>query len=678
MDNATTVTGWEAGPTSRGTLSLLWGCLLTIFACTWTVLHLNVPDLEEDMWWKLLRKIKWMAITILFPEFILSKAVCDIRLALCELHEFDKYLQFDKKTNRFICQHWWVKYPRRAKLLYRLLGLQPPQLADPKPQPNTQSPPSSDPSREEDSLAQSSSASSRNSAAESGQDDGPNVEGYDTNPQGPRPGRSDAPEGVVAKDAELKEEQQQSWTVVHSYYAQMGGLMYQDKFGNYYALTASKLTPRYHWTDPHPLKHLVLAKEDIEDKSKADWLLKAIAILRITWLILSVAVRGTTGLPVTQLEIATIAFAVFAIATYAANLWKPKDVARPTLLQSTSFGYSGVVTFDSTQRFVHRLRSPSKAGEDAKKIPDVRRVPNDVVWMEGDTPLMYVLTAILSLVFGGLHCIAWNFEFPTGAELMTWRVASLISAILPVITLITSLVLTYLSTTFKESRIISTFVANLKPLEQLPEAWWHNVLEEPPWAHWEIDEGSTFVSLSKGSRNWKQPPSSQVVNEAKVSEQWNNCFCIWHAFINFIQTLSTFRDRWREAIPGDYKKAAFLRELWLGRVDWMKETYLQAHELWHDYEDHLGHELATPISPIPISCADLIFRAHDQTLEVVKRMESLAQACTFASTFLTIGSGIIYAAARLVIMVLLFTSLRAVPEGVYHDTSWTRFLPHVS
>jgi hypothetical protein len=109
MDNATAVTGWEAGPTSRGTLSLLWGCLLTIFACTWTVLHLNVPGLEDGMWWKL-RKIKWMAITILFPEFILSKAVCDLRLAICELHEFDIYLQVDERTNRDTRRHWRVKY----------------------------------------------------------------------------------------------------------------------------------------------------------------------------------------------------------------------------------------------------------------------------------------------------------------------------------------------------------------------------------------------------------------------------------------------------------------------------------------------------------------------------------------------------------------------------------------
>lgn len=93
--------GWEAGPNGRGTLSLVWGCVLTIFACTWTVLHLNVPGLDERWWWILLRKIKWMAITILFPEFIFSKAVCDLRLALEELREFDEHLQNEGRDIRW-------------------------------------------------------------------------------------------------------------------------------------------------------------------------------------------------------------------------------------------------------------------------------------------------------------------------------------------------------------------------------------------------------------------------------------------------------------------------------------------------------------------------------------------------------------------------------------------------
>ncbi|GAB1314002.1 hypothetical protein MFIFM68171_04212 [Madurella fahalii] len=65
-----------------GTLSLVW---TTIFACTWTVLHLNVPGRNESAWRRGLRKTKWITINMLFFEFVFSKAVCDLRLALDEL-----------------------------------------------------------------------------------------------------------------------------------------------------------------------------------------------------------------------------------------------------------------------------------------------------------------------------------------------------------------------------------------------------------------------------------------------------------------------------------------------------------------------------------------------------------------------------------------------------------------
>ena len=96
-----------------------------------------------------------------------------------------------------------------------------------------------------------------------------------------------------------------SWTLVHSLYANMGGLLYINS-GIF-----SNAGPRTHPATAHGtveecrveatclLRDLVLKKEDIEDKSKADWLLKAIAISQILWLILNVAARGITKLPVT-------------------------------------------------------------------------------------------------------------------------------------------------------------------------------------------------------------------------------------------------------------------------------------------------------------------------------------------------------------------------------------------
>ena len=72
-------------PDTRGTLDILWSSLFTIIACTWTILHLNVPEQREcrdpgwrgDIKWMIKgfwKKLKWMLMTMLAPELMLSLA----------------------------------------------------------------------------------------------------------------------------------------------------------------------------------------------------------------------------------------------------------------------------------------------------------------------------------------------------------------------------------------------------------------------------------------------------------------------------------------------------------------------------------------------------------------------------------------------------------------------------
>jgi len=67
------VTAWASSPEFRGTISILQSCLLTLVACVYTALHLNVPRKTD---WKhiLLTKSKWVAITVLAPEVSLFMA----------------------------------------------------------------------------------------------------------------------------------------------------------------------------------------------------------------------------------------------------------------------------------------------------------------------------------------------------------------------------------------------------------------------------------------------------------------------------------------------------------------------------------------------------------------------------------------------------------------------------
>lgn len=84
----------------RSTLDIFWSCAATLTACTYSVLHLNVPRqrLDGDSKWttdlrwslgRLAKKLKWCVITIFMPELILVKAMSDwlnARRQLRELH----------------------------------------------------------------------------------------------------------------------------------------------------------------------------------------------------------------------------------------------------------------------------------------------------------------------------------------------------------------------------------------------------------------------------------------------------------------------------------------------------------------------------------------------------------------------------------------------------------------
>ena len=75
-NNKTIIHGWVLEPDGRGTWSILWSCLVTIFICTWSVLHLDVPK-RHGRWYLFFRKVGWMLLAALMPELILALAVED-------------------------------------------------------------------------------------------------------------------------------------------------------------------------------------------------------------------------------------------------------------------------------------------------------------------------------------------------------------------------------------------------------------------------------------------------------------------------------------------------------------------------------------------------------------------------------------------------------------------------
>ncbi|CVK99611.1 uncharacterized protein FMAN_02437 [Fusarium mangiferae] len=71
---------WIDSPNIRGTLDILQSCILTLIACIYTALHLDVP--VKTAWhYIFLYKLKWVAITLFAPEIALYTAADQLQQA---------------------------------------------------------------------------------------------------------------------------------------------------------------------------------------------------------------------------------------------------------------------------------------------------------------------------------------------------------------------------------------------------------------------------------------------------------------------------------------------------------------------------------------------------------------------------------------------------------------------
>ncbi|KAI0546990.1 hypothetical protein F4679DRAFT_377088 [Xylaria curta] len=102
--NADQPVGWQAGNRYRSTWSIIVDCLSTIFACTWSIQHPNVPSPQDGRLTRWLRNLKWLIITILFPEVIVSRAIFELAMAY-------KALQLIAQRNSLLVE-WPIQLPK--------------------------------------------------------------------------------------------------------------------------------------------------------------------------------------------------------------------------------------------------------------------------------------------------------------------------------------------------------------------------------------------------------------------------------------------------------------------------------------------------------------------------------------------------------------------------------------
>ncbi|KAK7999603.1 hypothetical protein PG990_012203 [Apiospora arundinis] len=178
--------------------------------------------------------------------------------------------------------------------------------------------------------------------------------------------------------------------------------------------------------------------KDIEDVSKKDLFAKVIAALQFLQLVLSLIVRTVQGMAFSQLETLTVGFAICGFFTYLLYWYKPQgvEVSFPIGMQHIDndqgrrdYAIPSVKTFDS---FWDVLINKKKMTQTSTPVT---RIPNDNIPVSQNQwghPGLFLL-ALASALFGAIHAIAWDFEFPSAQEKMLWHVATVIAVASPVV-----------------------------------------------------------------------------------------------------------------------------------------------------------------------------------------------------------------------------------------------------
>jgi hypothetical protein len=182
-----------------------------------------------------------------------------------------------------------------------------------------------------------------------------------------------------------------------------------------------------------------LTANQIHDRSKGNAISKGLIMLQVAWFIMQLITRAIYHLETTQLEAGTLAFAALSFLTYAVWWNKPLNVQcpHPVYWKSTKLRpeshiepsvperYQGVVWVILGPVFVsiaELIGLPYIPTSGKLRVPTF----DGSISLEGSDKRVLLLAGLLmATIFGGIHCMAWFFAFPTYQEQVLWRMSAI-------------------------------------------------------------------------------------------------------------------------------------------------------------------------------------------------------------------------------------------------------------
>lgn len=185
-------------------------------------------------------------------------------------------------------------------------------------------------------------------------------------------------------------------------------------------------------------KQITLPTEsEIQDKAKRDSLAKILVVFQTLWFIMQCIARRVQHLSTTELEIVTLAYAAMTFAIFIAWWDKPYNIGCPVrVFQKPP---ESDKTGENNYNWVYKAICHVLGMQDIwVNLHHRRRVPVFYSGTAGtkEAAPAYMSVLIVGVVFGGIHCIAWNFRFESQTQASVWRLSSAVITGVPIVFLV--------------------------------------------------------------------------------------------------------------------------------------------------------------------------------------------------------------------------------------------------
>ncbi|KAF8855012.1 hypothetical protein BDZ45DRAFT_805329 [Acephala macrosclerotiorum] len=468
---------WVAGPRTRGTLGLVFSCVITLFLCVWTTVHVNIePDNEVNptlvrmirirrlresktllklLAKRVVRKLGWSFVTLLVPEGVMAIAAYERRTAHLLLDAINEIIS--NRNSRVPDQPGIEKWDMNLAYYAVMGGFVIPAADYDAVKDYFKG--TGDGEKETGTTLETDLGriGDFQPTAKSGTSSDP-ISKEDTAVKVIRNGEEEKQPDVIDDLADVPKNRPLTLTP----YAVLQLAKWQ-----WNPLPTSSSPPA---AASDQINLFPITSAQVQDKSNANSLAKALVAWQALWMIVQVIARRaeTPPLPVTLLELHTCLHTFCAFAMYLTWWSKPVDIDQPTTVHLSRdqiiFLRNGERNPDDPTNpwnpttLAHKKNVIELPPPNRKEIASVfltsrsglgklmyhrlcghRNLPRGYfdaicdayirlwkgrrqVWKEG------LRVSFVGLVFGGVHLAAWNSVFPSFAEMILWKISATITA----------------------------------------------------------------------------------------------------------------------------------------------------------------------------------------------------------------------------------------------------------